>query len=333
MHGLREDIAERARTRRRGEALHLLRAHRQEPGERHGVPGPVHGTPNHWWPVWPCWPGSGRPGATGPAPGGDRGGRAGPGEPRRGRPVQPGAGAAGQAGPGPRRGRRSRALGQAARPGDRPSYRGRPSIWCWPACCWPNTPPTARWGLLARLHDLAVAQGRTGSVIVVRALQALVLDEVGDQAGTRAALAEALALAAPEGYLRVFVDEGAPMAVPAWQARHGTGRGAGQGRRPGAAWLPGTAVGRGRPGWCGRPARADGAQERPRTGGAGAAAIRCRAVTQWNGSRNGGRSGAAGHDGPAPGQSTRHAVRLHLRPGRLIVAAARTDDARLAGAC
>src|SRR4029453_16879043 len=35
----------------------------------------------------------------------------------------------------------------------------------------------------------------------------------GDQQGALAALAEALTLAAPEGYLRTFVDEGAPMAT------------------------------------------------------------------------------------------------------------------------
>jgi len=65
--------------------------------------------------------------------------------------------------------------------------------------------------LLERLHALAVAQSRTGSVIEVRALQALTLSASGDQAGALAALGEALALAAPEGYLRVFVDEGTPM--------------------------------------------------------------------------------------------------------------------------
>jgi LuxR family maltose regulon positive regulatory protein len=73
--------------------------------------------------------------------------------------------------------------------------------------------PDAALRLLARLHALAAAQGRVGSVIEVRALQALALQAVGDQAGALEALAAALSLAAPEGYLRVFVDEGAPMAA------------------------------------------------------------------------------------------------------------------------
>jgi LuxR family transcriptional regulator, maltose regulon positive regulatory protein len=67
--------------------------------------------------------------------------------------------------------------------------------------------------LLGRLHALAATQGRTGSVIEVRTIQALALSASGDQAGAQAALAEALALAAPEAYLRVFVDEGPPMAA------------------------------------------------------------------------------------------------------------------------
>jgi LuxR family transcriptional regulator, maltose regulon positive regulatory protein len=73
--------------------------------------------------------------------------------------------------------------------------------------------PDATLRLLGRLHALAAAQGRVGSVIEVRALQALALQAVGDQAGALEALAAALSLAAPEGYLRVFVDEGAPMAA------------------------------------------------------------------------------------------------------------------------
>jgi LuxR family transcriptional regulator, maltose regulon positive regulatory protein len=73
--------------------------------------------------------------------------------------------------------------------------------------------PRRTLGLLERLHALAVAQGRTASVIEIRTLQALALSASGDQAGALAALAEALTLGAPEGYLRVFVDEGPPMAA------------------------------------------------------------------------------------------------------------------------
>ena len=73
--------------------------------------------------------------------------------------------------------------------------------------------PQRALGLLDRLHALAAAQGRTGSVIEARALQALALSADGDQAGALGMLAEALTLGAPEGYLRVFVDEGPPMAA------------------------------------------------------------------------------------------------------------------------
>jgi LuxR family transcriptional regulator, maltose regulon positive regulatory protein len=68
-------------------------------------------------------------------------------------------------------------------------------------------------GLLERLHARAAAQGRTRSVIEVRALQGLARAAGGDQAGALAALAAALTLAAPEGYVRVLVDEGPPMAA------------------------------------------------------------------------------------------------------------------------
>ena len=67
-------------------------------------------------------------------------------------------------------------------------------------------------GLLERLHAQAATQGRTAGLIQVRTLQALALSVGGDQAGALAALAGAFIMAAPEGYLRVFVDEGPPMA-------------------------------------------------------------------------------------------------------------------------
>jgi LuxR family maltose regulon positive regulatory protein len=73
--------------------------------------------------------------------------------------------------------------------------------------------PEQAQGLLERLHARAAAQGRTGSVIQVRALQALARHAIGYELGALAALADALALAAPEGYLRVFADEGPPMAA------------------------------------------------------------------------------------------------------------------------
>jgi LuxR family transcriptional regulator, maltose regulon positive regulatory protein len=73
--------------------------------------------------------------------------------------------------------------------------------------------PDRALGLLGRLHELAREQGRLGSVIEVRALHALALHAAGDGQGALHALTEALVLAAPEGWLRVFVDEGPPMAA------------------------------------------------------------------------------------------------------------------------
>jgi LuxR family maltose regulon positive regulatory protein len=90
--------------------------------------------------------------------------------------------------------------------------------------------PEQALGLLGRLHAQAAAQGRTGSLIEVRTLQALARAAGGDQAGALAALAEALALAAPEDYLRVFVDEGPPMAGLLRQLLMGRRQ-----QRPGAA--------------------------------------------------------------------------------------------------
>jgi LuxR family maltose regulon positive regulatory protein len=69
------------------------------------------------------------------------------------------------------------------------------------------------FALLERLLAAATAQDRTGSVIEIRALQALALAAAGDEDGAVSALAGALTLACPQGYVRVFADEGPPMAA------------------------------------------------------------------------------------------------------------------------
>jgi ATP/maltotriose-dependent transcriptional regulator MalT len=89
--------------------------------------------------------------------------------------------------------------------------RGSASTWSWRVLLAERTPDRAL-PLLERLHHLAVAQERLGSRIEVRVLQSLALAAGDEEAGALDALAEALALAWPEGYLRVFVDEGTPMA-------------------------------------------------------------------------------------------------------------------------
>ncbi len=65
--------------------------------------------------------------------------------------------------------------------------------------------------LLARLLAAAEAGGRNGSAIEILALQALACAARGDVAAARPPLLRALTLAQPEGYLRLFVDAGAPM--------------------------------------------------------------------------------------------------------------------------
>jgi LuxR family maltose regulon positive regulatory protein len=72
--------------------------------------------------------------------------------------------------------------------------------------------PELALGLLARLGAAAAAQARTGSVIEVRVLEALGLKAAGQPAQALDALVLALALARPEGYARVFLDGGAPLA-------------------------------------------------------------------------------------------------------------------------
>jgi LuxR family maltose regulon positive regulatory protein len=68
-------------------------------------------------------------------------------------------------------------------------------------------------GLLERLLRAAEEGQRMGSVIEILALQALAEQMQGNTPAALAPLERALALAEPEGYVRMFVDEGSPMAV------------------------------------------------------------------------------------------------------------------------
>jgi LuxR family maltose regulon positive regulatory protein len=67
-------------------------------------------------------------------------------------------------------------------------------------------------GLLQRLLKAAEEGERTGSIIEILVLQALGHQVQGDSAAALAPLQQALKLAEPEGYVRMFVDEGPLMA-------------------------------------------------------------------------------------------------------------------------
>lgn len=65
--------------------------------------------------------------------------------------------------------------------------------------------------LLARQVGEAASSGRNATVIEIRLLEALAYQQQADLPRAMQALEEALALAEPEGYIRLFVDEGAPL--------------------------------------------------------------------------------------------------------------------------
>ena len=68
-------------------------------------------------------------------------------------------------------------------------------------------------GLLDRLLEAAETGGRAGSANEISVLQALAFEAHGQAEPARAALEHALVQAEPEGAVRLFVDEGPPMAA------------------------------------------------------------------------------------------------------------------------
>ena len=72
--------------------------------------------------------------------------------------------------------------------------------------------------LLARLAEDAETGGRLGRLIEILALQAVARQLQGEAAEALVALEKALTIGEPEGYMRVFVDQGASMATLLQQA-------------------------------------------------------------------------------------------------------------------
>ena len=98
-------------------------------------------------------------------------------------------------------------------PDDEPGYLREPEYLVLTRVLLAQDRPGPALALLGRLHAAATAQGRTGSVIEIGALRALALAADGEEAAAVDALAQALMLGFPQGYVRVFADEGPPMAA------------------------------------------------------------------------------------------------------------------------
>ena len=96
---------------------------------------------------------------------------------------------------------------------DEPRYPREPGYLVLARVLLAQDRPAEALALLDRLHAAAAAQDRTGSLIEVGALRALALAACGQDADAVNVLADALTLACPRGYVRVFADEGPPMAA------------------------------------------------------------------------------------------------------------------------
>ena len=113
-------------------------------------------------------------------------------------------------------------------PDDEPNYAREPGHLALARILLAQDRPGRALALLDRLHAAAAAQDRAGSLIEIGALRALALAASGQEAAAVNTLAGALTLACPQGYVRVFADEGPPMAallsrlIAAQRAEHTT---------------------------------------------------------------------------------------------------------------
>ena len=94
---------------------------------------------------------------------------------------------------------------------DQPSYPREPAYLLLARVLLAQDQPDQALRVLDLLRAAAVAQDRPGSVLEIQALRALGLAALGNGGDAVATLAETLSLAHPQGYVRVFVDEGPAM--------------------------------------------------------------------------------------------------------------------------
>ena len=126
-------------------------------------------------------------------------------------------------------------------PDDEPDYAREPGYLVLARILLAQGRPGQALALLNRLHAAAAAQDRRDGLIETGALRALARAASGDESGAVTALAEALKLGHPQGYVRVFADEGPPMAallgrlIAAQRAGSVPGRRRCPGRLPGPA--------------------------------------------------------------------------------------------------
>jgi len=98
-------------------------------------------------------------------------------------------------------------------PGDPPDYPREPGHLVLARLLLAEHHPDLAVALLDRLDRAAAGQNRAGSLIEIRAIRAMALAALGDETGATSALAAALDSGCPQGYVRVFADEGPAMAV------------------------------------------------------------------------------------------------------------------------
>ena len=96
---------------------------------------------------------------------------------------------------------------------DEPDYAREPGHLVLARVLLAQARPGQALAVLDRLYAAAAAQDRVGSLIEIGALRALALAASGDADRSVDALADALTLACPQGHVRVFADEGPPMAA------------------------------------------------------------------------------------------------------------------------